>query len=313
MVTIKSNTATSYGGLNVFANSNNNFIALNHTGSIGIIETEYATGGAYTPIALVTGGGERMRITSGGFVGIATSNPDLFQTAARNLVVGSGTGNNGMTIFSGTASAGSLHFADAQTTGAASYAGYINYEHNTDTMNFGTGSTGRMLIASNGDVGINGSVSSVKLAVFGAGTTSATYSFVAYNSAGFGVLACRNDWAVSLVSLGTGVVYSNGGILTSTNPSDLRLKTNIESVQYGLNEILQLNAVTYNLKEDKINQGKQYGFIAQEVQKIMPDLVMPLQFEEDLLGLNKEAIYTILVKAIQEQQVQIEELKAKIK
>jgi hypothetical protein len=68
MVTIKSNTATSYGGLNVFANSINNFIALNHTGSVGIIETESFTGGGFTPIAFVTSGAERMRVNTIGQV-----------------------------------------------------------------------------------------------------------------------------------------------------------------------------------------------------------------------------------------------------
>ena len=168
-----------------------------------------------------------------------------------------------------------------------------------------------MRILSTGNVIVGSTSGAGRITTWGTGTTSATYSFIAYNSSGFGVLACRDDWAVSFASLGTGTVYSNCGILTNTNPSDLRLKTNIESVQYGLNEILQLNAVTYDLKEDKINQGKQYGFIAQEVQKVMPDLVNPLQFKEDLLGLNKEAIYTILVKAIQELTARVQYLENK--
>jgi hypothetical protein len=64
-VAIKSNGATSYFGLNVFANSNNNFIVLNHTGTVGVIETEFFTGGGHTPMIFVTGGTERMRITNG--------------------------------------------------------------------------------------------------------------------------------------------------------------------------------------------------------------------------------------------------------
>jgi hypothetical protein len=74
-VAIKSNSATSYAGLNVFANSNLNFLALNHTGAAGIIETEFSTGGGHTPLAFVTNGTERMRITTSGSVGIGTTNP----------------------------------------------------------------------------------------------------------------------------------------------------------------------------------------------------------------------------------------------
>ena len=74
-VAIKSNSATSYAGLNVFANSNLNFLALNHTGTTGIIETEFSTGGGHTPLAFLTNGTERMRITTSGSVGIGTNNP----------------------------------------------------------------------------------------------------------------------------------------------------------------------------------------------------------------------------------------------
>jgi hypothetical protein len=118
---------------------------------------------------------------------------------------------------------------------------------------------------------------------------------------------------VNFQNLGTGLVYSNGGFLTSTNPSDRRLKDNILNLQYGLNEILKLRPVSYNWKDDKINQGKQFGFIAQEVQEVMPELVKEFETKEgERLGLDKDGIYAALVKAIQEQQTQIKELRKEI-
>lgn len=64
---IKSNSATSYAGLNIYANGNNNFIALNHNNNVGIIETEFGTGGTgHTPLTFVVGGSERMRIATNG-------------------------------------------------------------------------------------------------------------------------------------------------------------------------------------------------------------------------------------------------------
>jgi hypothetical protein len=107
--------------------------------------------------------------------------------------------------------------------------------------------------------------------------------------------------------LGTGTVYSNGGRITNTNPSDINLKENIEDLEYGLNEILQLRPVSYNWKNDKIKQGKQFGFIAQEVQEIMPDLVK----DGEYLGLDKEAIFTIVTNAIKELKIEIDNLKVK--
>jgi len=117
---------------------------------------------------------------------------------------------------------------------------------------------------------------------------------------------------VYINTLGTGLVYSNGGNLTSTNPSDSRLKDDITDLQYGLNEILQLRPVSYNWKDDKINQGKQFGFIAQEVQEVMPELVKEFETEEgNRLGLDKEGIYAALVNAIKELKAEIEILKTK--
>jgi hypothetical protein len=125
-----------------------------------------------------------------------------------------------------------------------------------------------------------------------------------------------NGGNVVIANLGTGLVYSNSGTLTSTNPSDERLKDDITDLQYGLNEILQLRPVTYLWKNDTINQGKQFGFIAQEVQEIMPDLVKEFDTkhgDEEVvrLGLDKEAIFVAMVNAIKELKAEIEILKNK--
>lgn len=107
--------------------------------------------------------------------------------------------------------------------------------------------------------------------------------------------------------LGTGALYSNEGRITNTNPSDINLKENVADVEYGLNEILKLRPVTYTWKNDKIKQGKQFGFIAQEVQEVMPDLVK----EGEYLGLDIQAIFAIYTNAIQELKAEIDELKNK--
>ncbi len=119
--------------------------------------------------------------------------------------------------------------------------------------------------------------------------------------------------------LGTGTVYSNGGVLTNTNPSDKNLKENITDLSFGLNEILQLRPVSYDWKNNPTNQSTQYGFIAQEVKEILPQLVTEFDSFEDeereisikRLGLDKEAIFVSLVKAIQELKAEIDILKSK--
>jgi hypothetical protein len=78
---IKSNSTTSYAGLNVYANGSERFIAINHTGTFGIIETEFGVGGSHTPLAFVTGGSQRMTIGTAGLVTI-TSLVSTYTTAA---------------------------------------------------------------------------------------------------------------------------------------------------------------------------------------------------------------------------------------
>ena len=99
---------------------------------------------------------------------------------------------------------------------------------------------------------------------------------------------------------------------TWTNASDRRLKKNISTLSYGLKEVMQLKPVAYNMN---INDEKQVGFIAQDVQKIVPELISGT--EGDLskgenLGMSYGNLTAILTKAIQEQQAMIEELKKEV-
>jgi len=87
-----------------------------------------------------------------GDVGIGTSSPSSYNSAMNNLVA-YGSGDSGITIASGTASEGSLAFADG-TTGNEAYRGWINYNHGSDFMRMFTAGTERMRIDSSGNVGI---------------------------------------------------------------------------------------------------------------------------------------------------------------
>jgi hypothetical protein len=99
--------------------------------------------------------------------------------------------------------------------------------------------------------------------------------------------------------------------------SDARLKQDIEPLQSGLKEVLSLNPVTYTFKPDTVNnfpQGKQVGFLAQEVKaSIQGDYAGSIVKEGGQhLGLADTKLIPLLVKAIQEQQAQIEALKKEI-
>ena len=74
--------------------------------------------------------------------------------ASGNLVVGSGSGSEGITVYSGNSSLGSLCFADG-TSSTSTFTGYITYNHSSNHMEFGAGDgTEKMRIDSSGKVGI---------------------------------------------------------------------------------------------------------------------------------------------------------------
>jgi hypothetical protein len=101
-------------------------------------------------------------------LGIGTSSPSSFNGGANNLVVGSGSGSEGITIYADSSSNSAVFFADG-TSGAATYTGQINYQHASDDMTFHTnGGTERMRI----DGGSDGAV------MFGTTNTSPVSSNV---------------------------------------------------------------------------------------------------------------------------------------
>lgn len=114
-------------------------------------------------------------------------------------------------------------------------------------------------------------------------------------------------------------------------PSDIRLKKNIKNLDGAsvLEQILQLQPKTYLFNTDKYSyislaKGKQFGFISQEVEQIFPNLVHTdvhtyevtkekgevTTEEVEIKGLDYISFVPLLTKAIQEQQTQIEDLKA---
>jgi hypothetical protein len=113
-----------------------------------------------------TAGSERMRITDNGTIGIGNSIPDSFDASADNLVVGTGSGNNGITIYADTSSNGGLYFADG-TSGGARYNGWIDYDHNDNSLKVGVNEDNRIIINSSGNVGIGTASPDQKLHVAG--------------------------------------------------------------------------------------------------------------------------------------------------
>ena len=126
-----------------------------------------------------------------------------------------------------------------------------------------------------------------------------------------------NDDGDSLFLMASsGDFHADGDVIaaSTTTSSDIRLKKNINDIPYGLGEVLQLRGVEFDWKEKR--DGKHdIGVIAQEIEKIIPEVV------QESKDLNSDTMYksvdygkltAILIKAVQEQQEQIKELKEDI-
>ncbi len=100
-------------------------------------------------------------------------------------------------------------------------------------------------------------------------------------------------------------IYATNGTI---NTSDARLKTNIREILYGLDAILKLNPVSFTWKDDSQNTQR-LGLIAQDVQKVIGEVVDTGTDPAQTLGINYSEIVPVLIKGMQEQQQQIESTK----
>jgi hypothetical protein len=105
-----------------------------------------------------------------------------------------------------------------------------------------------------------------------------------------------------------GQITTSGSATTYATSSDARLK-DITGKARGLEVINELNPISYTWKKDG---SPDEGFIAQEVEKLIPNVVHQ-NSDDDMYSMDYGRITPLLVKAIQEQQEQIETLKAEVK
>lgn len=90
--------------------------------------------------------------------------------------------------------------------------------------------------------------------------------------------------------------------------SDARFKTNVQPLPNALDTILNLRGVSFEWKDTKRRKGRQIGFIAQEVEKVLPEIVSTC--EDGYKGVGYQNVVPVLVEAMKQQQKQIDELKA---
>jgi len=186
-----------------------------------------------------------------------------------------------------------------------------------NTTNYGWSSTGD----SQGSVDTNISRNAAGVVQFGTTVNNASGSWLATGGTLSGAFihtgitsdATHTDSAVCQDTT-THQYYSGSGTLgVCLGTSTLRAKNNIASLNLGLNTIMKLKPISFTYKEGfGYNPNKTYyGFGAEDVRPIIPNLA-ELNKEGQPNSVDILGMVPLLVRAVQEQQVEIEKLKSRI-
>ena len=288
------------------------------------------------------GGGNQttMTLSAEGNVGIGTTTPGslLEIRGSEPILTLRDTRNVGGTGWSETANEalGEIQFWTSDGTGvgphstaaikvvnditAASPAGAITFK--TNAYNQSGAGTERMRLTSAGVLTINGVTDSFSGLVNGRGHIFRANgeSFHSMNDAGSANTLHVYDFADSAYRFYVRATGSSAGVIHATSTSitglsDERLKENIKDLETGLSEVMSLKPRRFDWKEGEGTKQKNVaGFIAQEVESVLPELVGDYKHEEleDCKSLKMGDIVPTLVKAIQEQQEQIETLQREV-
>ena len=109
----------------------------------------------------------------------------------------------------------------------------------------------------------------------------------------------------------TGTLTVTGDLVAYGSPSDKKLKENIKPIESALDKVTKLQGVTFDWKESNsiLDIKEDIGFIAQDVQKVVPELVR--ENKNGMLSMRHQGIAPILLEAIKELKAEIDLLKSK--
>jgi hypothetical protein len=292
-----------------------------------------------TDLRIFTSGVERMRFTESGNVGIGTStfnatNPekllvDAGTTTSFNVISGKGTINNYLQLNIQNRSNGGSASSDvvASSNNATESSNFIDMGINSGGYNYkglpilaGENTaylyaTGRNFILGNGTAsrdmifftnGFNDTDEKMRISYTGNVGIGVTAPADKLTVAGIVAPSVDNTWSLGKSTLKWTAVYAvNGTIQTS----DARMKTNIEPLNYGLKEIILMQPVRYSWKNDPLSS--KIGLIAQEVEKLVPEVVAGDEKKENL-GMNYGELVPVLINAVKEQQQLIDDIQNRI-
>jgi hypothetical protein len=266
--------------------------------------------------------GERMRITSGGDTELVKTGIAGITNSTSNTLRFRNTQTNDQSVILGT----------IFTTSPGSWGGDMIFTTHPSNSSPDDSTTERMRITSGGRTLLLGSSSS--------GWSDSNRALLELNHTGSALLGLRINGdqrayfyhnnshlyienmlaggSIYVISNSGGVYLTSGGTSWTSN-SDERLKNINGSIENAVDKLMTLRTVNYSWKNDQ-NQKQNLGLIAQDVEKVFPQVIdinkLPSkpnhekQDNTEYLCVRNQELIPVLVKAIQEQQTQIESIKA---
>ena len=286
------------------------------SGVTGIISSSYAVSASVAPFSGLTGKPTLM-----------SSSADLLTTAsaAENVVTFTKGDSSTFTVTIGTGSGGGIASVLADTT--PQLGG--NLDLNTKN------------ISGSGKIDINGHVSGSLLHMGGTGTSKFT-SHLQAHCLGVGVAPTTTTGEINAISgsftgpvsasaintLGVSVsgnitavsgsftgpisasVINASGDITAFFSSDERLKDNITPIGSAIDKLNTIGGYEFDWNNSSEHSGHDVGVIAQEIEKVLPEVVVTRG--NGYKAVRYEKIVALLIQAIKEQQSQIDDLKSRL-
>jgi hypothetical protein len=250
-----------------------------------------------------------------GSVGIGTTEPSGKLEVAGTQTAAASTSNKGIS-FTGTLAEPSAGYYSAGFNSVPTFGSGSSDMADTAGFYTGTPTKGTSGTITNNYgilVDTNTIVATNKYGLFITAPTGGTAKNVAAHFGGnVGIGTTEPDQALDVI--GT-IQASNllGGALNITtdangniirDPSDRRLKENIQTVTGALDKVMRLRGVTYNWRDkEKMGSQTDYGMIAQEVAEVTPELTATSA--NGIMGVKYTNMVGLLVNAVQEQETQI--------
>lgn len=265
-------------------------------------------------LVFASDGAERMRIDSSGRVGIGTTSPALAGTGYQGIHINNADSTKGSSIILSSGNTNYNYIYSGGTNGRE-----FLIENPGDQV-FRPGSSEKMRITSGGDVFI--------------GTTSAidpnsasivnAYSFPK-TGAEFRANGSTPHYAITFRNVNglVGSITTSGSSTSYSTSSDYRLKEDLKPIANPLDRVISLNPINFAWKSDG---SRVDGFLAHEVQEVVPEAISGVKDEVDAngnpvyQGIDQSKLVPLLAGAIQElkdivdqQQIEIDNLKAQLK